>query len=106
MILSLFEKTGKIQASSLTRLYQVMVNELYNWHLRLDGQDSLEIKIDRDNQLARLGEIAKIGLQNGKLIIPHKLVQHLVDPVLLETGLLKKIEGEKIYYYFVHLSSQ
>lgn len=101
MIVSLFEKTGHIlQATSLTQLYQLISNALYDWHL--PGHTSEE----KDKTLTLLGEIAHIGLQCGKLIIPHEKINHLLTPSLLKTGILKKTHGHKVDYYFLHLTFQ
>jgi len=101
MILSLYEKTGSVkQASSLTNLYQIMTSELYDWYLR--GQK----KEEKEEHFLRFGKIAYLGLQTGKLIIPHKKVQYLMQDSLLESGILKKIHGAESAYCFVHLTFQ
>jgi len=101
MILSLYEKTGSVkQTSSLTNLYQIMTSELYDWYLR--GQK----KEEKENHFLRLGKIAYLGLQTGKLIIPHKKVQYLMQDPPLESGILKKIHGNQLSYCFVHLTFQ
>lgn len=104
MIVSLYDESGNVpQASSLTKLYQYMISQLYDWQFRNKQQEN------KNHQLLCLGEIAHIGLECGKLIISPEINQlSFKDSMdsLLETGLLKKIKGEKVGYYFIHLTFQ
>ena len=100
--------------SSLSGLYQSMVEQLFRWGYHRRGEDAGSVPEDTKRSLfSTLGLIAQRGLAEGRLVIPERDVTAWLEGSqwserdLLETGVLKiSGSGANACCHFLHETFQ